>query len=41
MKPNGEQLLETLIKLLAKQEGVKVKYEIKKGERHGKRFLYG
>lgn len=31
-KPNGEQLLATLIKLLAEQENVKIKYEIKKGE---------
>ena len=27
-KPNGEDLLKTLIKLYAAQEGVKIKYEI-------------
>lgn len=32
-KPNGEQLLETLIKLLAEQENVKINYKIEKGER--------
>ena len=30
--PSGEQLLDTLVKLLAEQEGVKIKYEVKKGE---------
>lgn len=28
-KPNGKDLLETLITLLADQEGVKITYEIK------------
>lgn len=32
MKPNGEQLISILVKLLAEQEGVKIKYEIKTGE---------
>ncbi len=27
-EPNGKQLLETLIKLYAEQEGVKITYEI-------------
>lgn len=27
-EPNGKQLLETLIKLFAEQEGVKITYEI-------------
>ncbi len=27
-KPNGKDLLETLVSLLADQEGVKIKYEI-------------
>lgn len=34
MKPDGKKILETLIRLLAEQEGVKVTYEIEeKGER--------
>lgn len=32
-EPRGEDLLATLIKLLAEQEGVKIKYEL---ERKGK-----
>ncbi len=31
-EPSGVYLLELLLKLLAEQEGVKIKYEIKKGE---------
>ena len=27
MKPNGEDLLHTLVKLLAEQEGVSIKYK--------------
>ncbi len=33
-KPNGEDLLKTLIELYAKQEGVKITYEIKEQEKH-------
>ena len=32
-KPSGTKLLEMLIKLLAEQKGVKIKYEIKEGAR--------
>ena len=32
-KPNGKDLLATLIKLYAEQEGVKIKYIIEEGER--------
>lgn len=32
-KPNGKDLLNTLIKLLAEQEGVKIKCEITEGRR--------
>lgn len=39
-KPSGEQLLNTLVKLLAEQEGVRIEYEVKKGEQHGKRLSY-
>ena len=35
-KPKGEQLLETLIKLLAEQEGVKIKYRIEEGNTNEK-----
>ena len=31
--PNGKDLLEILISLYAEQEGVKIKYELEKGER--------
>jgi hypothetical protein len=31
-KPNGKDLLELLVKLLAEQEGVKLTYEIRKGD---------
>ncbi len=31
-KPNGADLLATLIKLLAEQEGVKIDYELEGGE---------
>ena len=36
--PNGADLLKTLIELYAKQEGVKITYEIvrKDGKQHGK-----
>ena len=30
---NGEKILSTLIKLLAQQEKVKIKYEVKKDEK--------
>ena len=33
-EPTGRQLLETLIKLLEDQEGVKIKYEIEVKEKH-------
>lgn len=32
-EPNGKDLLATLIKLYAEQEGVKINYIIEKGER--------
>ena len=32
--PDGEKLLTTLIKLLAEQEGVKIKVVIEKGEKN-------
>lgn len=35
-EPNGKDLLQTLIKLLAEQEGVKIKCEITEGERERK-----
>lgn len=31
-KPNGKDLLSTLVKLLTEQEGVKIRYEIKEKE---------
>ena len=31
-QPNGTELLKILVKLLAEQEGVKIKYEIKEKE---------
>ena len=34
-EPTGRQLLETLIKLYAEQEGVKIKYEIVEKEKTG------
>ena len=33
-EPSGKQLLETLINLLAEQEGVKITYEIEVKEKH-------
>ena len=33
-EPSGKQLLETLINLLAEQEGVKIKYVIEEKEKH-------
>jgi hypothetical protein len=33
MKPNGEQLLSLLVKLLAEQENVKINYRVEKGEK--------
>ena len=33
MKPNDEQLLGLLIKLLAEQENVKITYQVEKGEK--------
>ena len=35
-KPNGKDLLNTLIKLLAMQEGMKIKCEITVGEKEQK-----
>lgn len=35
-KPNGKDLLNTLIKLLAEQEGVKIKCEIAEGRKEQK-----
>ena len=35
-KPNGVDLLKTLIKLLADQEGVKINYKIETNEKGGK-----
>ena len=32
-KPNGEQILATLVKLLAEQENVKINYRVEKGEK--------
>ena len=32
-KPNGEQILATLVKLLAEQENVKINYKIEKGKK--------
>jgi hypothetical protein len=34
MKPSGEQLLHLLIKLLAEQENVKIKYRVEKEVEH-------
>ena len=33
-EPNGKQLLETLIKLYAEQEGVKISYKIEEKEQN-------
>lgn len=33
-EPNGKQLLETLIKLYAEQEGVKISYKIEEKEKN-------
>ena len=35
-EPNGKTLLETLIKLLAEQEGVKIEYTIEEGAKNEK-----
>ena len=32
-KPNGDQILATLVKLLAEQENVKITYRVEKGEK--------
>ena len=39
-KPNGVDLLKTLIELYAKQEGVKVNYKIETKEKGEKREAY-
>ena len=38
-EPNGIDLLKTLIKLFAEQEGVKITYEIEKGEQKNDVFV--
>ena len=35
-EPNGKDLMATLVKLLAEQEGVKIEYTIEEGERNAK-----
>ena len=36
-EPSGESILATLVKLLAEQEGAKIKFDFKKGDTNEKR----